>query len=1478
MQVKKVLKVKPIDVPRFHGDVRDYSNFKRDFFRLMQSNYGKDPFVLRQCLSGEALDTVRGADHDFDKMFERLDETFGNSRTIIDVVVEDIRSIKPISEGDSGSFIRMVDKIEQCYLYLDQMSLASELNTANMTSQIEKLLPPTQKREWVKLAECVGNRDLFGKLLEYLLSEKKSMKHLNANIRSNNNIKAKVNYTCTYEDQRSTKQGRESDVMERIAGLENAITNITDLFTKITEVNAERNRNKISDNTRLHRCWYHGSDGHDILDCTTFQNLSINDRMESVKKKGICFNCLKGVHIARKCLKKSRCNTVDVNNESCGKLHHTIIHEGFITGNSFVSLKRNGVLFMVNKIKCGNQELQTLFDSEADITMIRNDVAKALGLKGKCVRLAVTKLGDKTVTYSSKEYDLVLTDKDGNDVNVTVYGIDDITSQVVKETVAENLQLRESQFGMCVYGSHPDIVTLSVFRSNPGISINHVSSTISDYDISVEPVIDIRAQINDFFTIEHLGTDCNPRCGSCRCGKCATGNGNYSIKEEKELALIESGLMYYPNRKEWSAKFPWTKDPKLLQNNVSVAVARLKGTEKRLMKLGSDYAQAYNDQILDMTKRNVIRKLSDEEVKNYVGPVTYIQHHEVLKPGSISTPLRIVFDSSAKYMGQSLNSFWAKGPNILNSMFGILLRFREKAIGIAGDISKMYNCIKLPELEQHGVRTEPDLNKLNFVENIPSVLTKRVVVSQMCSVYDPLGFLLPFTLKAKILLRDTVKCDFKLGWDDPLPSYLKEQWVSYFCELFGTETLYFERNVKPTSAKGLPLLVIFSDSSTNAYGAVAYARWELEFGAFESRLIVAKSRIAPSRQLSIPRLELCGAVIACRMRKAIEDEMTYKFSSVMHITDSSIVRAQIQKESYGFGTFVATRIAEVQSKSDPNEWWWIASGLNPADLLTRPQDPLNVAVVYPWKYGPEFMALPLEVWPISQSVNCELPDRIHVNLAQYSVHEETIIDASKFNNYMMLIAVTARIFNIVKVKSFKGVLKKLKPRSLKEAERFWIMQAQKSLPENWKKCFQRLGPFQAEDGTIMVGERMERWLKHNWNQDSFILLPGKHPFTVLYISYLHRLDHAGVDVTLCKLQSKFWVPSARKIIRSIKRGCILCRKLDAKVEGQRMGQISDERMSPCPAFYHTAVDIFGHFQIKDNVNKRTTGKAYGVIFNCIVTRAVYIDVVDGYDTYSFLKCFRRFTAVHGYPDTVHSDLGSQLVSASKELKSDNNWNIHEITEFGAKEGLKWKLNRSADAAWQNGVSEALIKSVKRSLSMLIGTTILTFSDLQTTFFEIANLMNERPIGIKPGMDVELGTYLCPNDLLLGRASNKVPSGSWSTSGDTKKRLNFIQNVVDTFWRKWQRDYFPTLIVRQKWHTDKRNVQPGDIVLIKDTNVVRGKWKMGQVVDTETGRDNKVRDVSIRYKIQRPGKYKGQSDTVIKRSVHKLVVLLPVEEQ
>ena len=128
--------------------------------------------------------------------------------------------------------------------------------------------------------------------------------------------------------------------------------------------------------------------------------------------------------------------------------------------------------------------------------------------------------------------------------------------------------------------------------------------------------------------------------------------------------------------------------------------------------------------------------------------------------------------------------------------------------------------------------------------------------------------------------------------------------------------------------------------------------------------------------------------------------------------------------------------------------------------------------------------------------------------------------------------------------------------------------------------------------------------------------------------------------------------------------------------------------------------------------------------------------------------------------------------------------------------MEWEFSKSADAPWENGLSEAMIRLVKRALPLAVGSNILTFAELQTVFFEIANLMNERPIGIKNN-DPNNGTYLCPNDLLLGRSSGRVPSGILDESCNINRRWLFVQQIANTFWKKWQRDYFHTLIIRQK---------------------------------------------------------------------------------
>ena len=130
------------------------------------------------------------------------------------------------------------------------------------------------------------------------------------------------------------------------------------------------------------------------------------------------------------------------------------------------------------------------------------------------------------------------------------------------------------------------------------------------------------------------------------------------------------------------------------------AVKKLQATKRRLVK-SSEIVKAYQQQVEEMNKLKFARKLSDVEIKDYEGPVHYVSHHEVLRPEKKSTPIQIVFNSSANFKGHCLNDYWMKGPGLLNSLFGVILRFRENAVAISGDISKMYHTILMPERDQH---------------------------------------------------------------------------------------------------------------------------------------------------------------------------------------------------------------------------------------------------------------------------------------------------------------------------------------------------------------------------------------------------------------------------------------------------------------------------------------------------------------------------------------------------------------------------------------------------------------------------------------------------------------------------------------------------------------------------------------------------------------------------------------------------------
>ena len=172
-----------------------------------------------------------------------------------------------------------------------------------------------------------------------------------------------------------------------------------------------------------------------------------------------------------------------------------------------------------------------------------------------------------------------------------------------------------------------------------------------------------------------------------------------TLKDEEELEQIETGVSFDQEKGRWVAKYPWVRNPDELPDNRKLAIQMMMSTEKRLDR-NSNKSEVFHRQMDELVERGVARSVSKEEILKYGGPKYYINYHGVMNPSSSSTPFRIVFNSSAKYCGSSLNEFLAKEPSLLNPLFGILLRWRQKQYGFVGDISKMFHSIEIPYADQ----------------------------------------------------------------------------------------------------------------------------------------------------------------------------------------------------------------------------------------------------------------------------------------------------------------------------------------------------------------------------------------------------------------------------------------------------------------------------------------------------------------------------------------------------------------------------------------------------------------------------------------------------------------------------------------------------------------------------------------------------------------------------------------------------------
>ncbi|XP_031782490.1 uncharacterized protein LOC116416805 [Nasonia vitripennis] len=278
---------------------------------------------------------------------------------------------------------------------------------------------------------------------------------------------------------------------------------------------------------------------------------------------------------------------------------------------------------------------------------------------------------------------------------------------------------------------------------------------------------------------------------------------------------------------------------------------------------------------------------------------------------------------------------------------------------------------------------QQDNFKFNAVnlENVAAAYMKRSVLSNIARLFDPLGWLAPVTVMAKILMQDMwiLKCD----WYSPLPAEIRERWYDYCKGLSALPSLSIERWLGGTVNCSYQIHG-FSDASSRAYAAVVYLRIDEGNGRFWVSLLAAKSKVAPVKTVSIPNLELCGAALLVKLILHVTKLEFLRGLPIFAWSDSQIVLTWLRKHPCHWKTFVANRVSLIQTELPSATWAHVPTKENPADLATRGVQPRELANCALWCQCPAWLSLSPTEW-------AQPADPVRVNHARPRSEESEIL-------------------------------------------------------------------------------------------------------------------------------------------------------------------------------------------------------------------------------------------------------------------------------------------------------------------------------------------------------------------------------------------------------------------------------------------------------------------------------------------------------
>ena len=789
-----------------------------------------------------------------------------------------------------------------------------------------------------------------------------------------------------------------------------------------------------------------------------------------------------------------------------------------------------------------------------------------------------------------------------------------------------------------------------------------------------------------------------------------------------------------------------------------------------------------------------------------------------------------------------------------------------------------------------GLQWDPRTDCFGYSLDVPKVKpTKRSILSNVSKTYDPLGFISPLVIKMKKIIQDLWKLG--LDWDQTVPNELAADWQGILNELPIISTLKIPRFVRSTEPS-IYQVVGFADASEVAYCGALYLR-VIAPETIKTTLLTAKTKLAPLKSLTIPRLELCGCLLLVRLYQSIHEFLELlgnsNLMSPLFFTDSTIALGWLRTPTYKLKTFASNRVSEILQVTSEDQWHHVSSQDNPADSGSRGFRPKELLESNLWWHGPTWLSQADSKWALpSLPDSLDLPD-IKVEKATLitvdaAAHSHFIIDTiNKFSSFNRLLRTMAYVFRFnhnIKKQNLR-INGPLKLSELQQAKQVCVKAIQLhhffeyDLSEKGQakvmKNFVQLNPFLDSSGVLRAGGRLFN-ASIPYNNKHPILLPSDSHFTTIIIDHFHRMYlHPGPSILQAVIQLEYWVPSLRRLVRKRVFSCSRCYRLKAKAFIPKMADLPPQRVrATIKAFMKTGLDFAGPFYMKESLRRKSAVyKVYFCIFVCMVTKAIHIEVVSSLSADGFLAALDRFVSLRGHPTDMYSDCGSNFVAAARKLKEWFNWYTSEQTqkEIGEKitvRRITWHFN-PPHAPHFGGIWEAGVKSAKSLMIRTVGDVALTFEELATLTAKISAVLNSRPISPLSN-DPSETDYLSPGHFLIGEAPLAIPEPSLlDVTMNRLDRWQIVKQMTQHFWHRWHLEYLSTLQKRNKWTKDSINLKEGDLVFLKEDNQPILHWARGRITGLVRGRDGNVRVAYVKT-----------ATSTFTRPIAKLVPVFPPE--